>query len=116
MAENNGTAVLTREFIPQELHDRPYLKDYLDKPWGKEVGAEFFKKLDGAESLIGKRPSIPDAKTAKPEELEKFFEQYRPEKPEDYELPVEKDVKLDDTFAKAVRSAFHEGRISKVQA
>jgi len=114
--DKGNTAVLTREFVPQELHDRPYLKDYLDKPWDKTVGAEFFKKLDGAESLIGKRAAIPDAKTAKPEELEKFFEQFRPEKAEDYEIPLDKDAKPSDDFLKAVRTAFHEGKISKVQA
>ncbi len=110
----NG-AVLTREFVPQELHDRAYLKDYLDKPWDKTVGAEFFKKLDGAESLIGKRPAIP-ARDAKPEELEKFFEQFRPDKADDYEIPLDKDAKPSDDFLKAVRTAFHEGKISKVQA
>lgn len=115
MAENNG-AVLTREFVPPELHDRPYLKDYLDKPWDKTVGAEFFKKLDGAESLIGKRPAIPDPKTAKPEELDKFFEQFRPEKAEDYEVPGAGDEKVDQGFIKAVRAGLHAGKISKVQA
>ena len=114
MAENQ--AVLTREFVPQELLEKPYLKDFLDKPWDKATGAELFKKLDGAESLLGKRPTIPDAKTAKPEELDKFFEQFRPEKMEDYEIPLDKDAKPSDDFLKAVRTAFHAGKISKVQA
>ena len=115
MPEGNG-AVLTREFVPQEFQDREYIKPWLDKPWDKAMGAEIFKKLDGAESLIGKRPAIPDVKTAKPEEMEKFFEQFRPEKAEDYEIPLDKDAKPNDAFLKAVRSAFHEGKISKVQA
>lgn len=115
MTDDKGTAVLTREFVPQELQDRPYLKDFLDKPWDKTVGAEIFKKLEGAESLIGKRPAIP-ARDAKPEELEKFFEQFRPDKADDYEIPLDKDAKPSDDFLKAVRTAFHEGKISKVQA
>ena len=116
MAENNGAAVLTREFVPQEFHEKPYLKDFLDKPWDKSTSAEIFKKLDGAESLLGRRPAIPDPKTAKPEELEKFFETFRPEKAEDYEIKLDEGAKPNDVFLKAVRTAFHEGRISKVQA
>lgn len=115
MAENNG-AVLTRDFVPQELHEKEYIKPWLDKPWSKELGAEVFKKLDGAESLIGKRPAIPDIKTAKPEDLEKFFEQFAEEKPEGYEIPLEKDSKVSPDFVKAVQSAFKAGKISKVQA
>ncbi len=114
MADN--AAVLTREFVPQEFHDRPYLKDLLDKPWDKERGAEVFKKLDGAETLIGKRPAIPDPKTAKPEDLDKFFEQFRPEKAEDYEIKLDENDKADEGFLKAVRTAFHAGKINKVQA
>lgn len=111
-----NSAVLTREFVPQEFHDRPYLKDLLDKPWDKERGAEVFKKLDGAESLLGKRPTIPDPKTAKPEDLDKFFAQFAEEKPEGYEIPLEKDAKVDPDFVKAIQAGFHAGKISKVQA
>lgn len=114
MAENN--AVLTREFVPQELLDKPYLKDLLDKPWDKESAGALFKKLDGAESLIGKRPAIPDPKTAKPEELDKFFDQFAEEKPESYEVPLEKDSKVSPDFVKAVQAAFKAGKVNKVQA
>ncbi len=115
MADGNA-AILTREFVPQEFLEKPYLKDFLDKPWDKANAAEFFKKHDGLETLLGKRPAIPDAKTAKPEELEKFFEQFRPEKAEEYDIPIDKEAKPSDDFLKAVRTAFHEGKISKVQA
>lgn len=114
MVENN--AVLTREFVPQDLLEKPYLKDLLDKPWDKTSAAELFKKLDGAESLIGKRPAIPDPKTAKPEELEAFFERFAEEKAEGYEIPLEKDSKVSPDFVKAVQTAFKAGKISKVQA
>lgn len=113
---DNNAAVLTREFVPQELHDKEYIKPWLDKPWSKELGAEVFKKLEGAESLIGKRPAIPDHKTAKPEDMEKFFGQFAEEKPEGYEIPLEKDAKTDPNFIKAVQTAFHAGKINKVQA
>lgn len=115
-AGNGNAAVLTREFVPQDLLEKPYLKDLLDKPWDKTSAAEIFKKLDGAESLIGKRPAIPDPKTAKPEDLEKFFEQFAEDKPEGYEIPLEKDSKVSPDFVKAVQTAFKAGKISKVQA
>ena len=113
---DGNAATLTREFVPQEFLEKPYLKEFLDEPWDKTTSAALFKKLDGAESLLGRRPAIPDAKTAKPEELEKFFEQFRPEKPEEYEVPVEKDAKVDPNFVKALQAGLHAGRISKVQA
>lgn len=114
MAENN--AVLTREFVPEDLRDRPYLKDLLDKPWDKESAGALFKKLDGAESLIGKRPAIPDPKTATPEDLDKFFAQFAEDKPEGYEVPLEKDSKVSPDFVKAVQAAFKAGKVNKVQA
>lgn len=115
MLEGNA-ATLVKEFVPQDLLDKPYLKDLLDKPWDKESAGLLFKKLDGAESLIGKRPAIPDPKTAKPEDLEKFFEQFAEEKPEGYEIPLEKDSKVSPDFVKAVQAAFKAGKVSKVQA
>ena len=112
----NGAATLTREFVPQEFHDRGYLKDLLDKPWGKDTATEVFKKLDGAESLLGKRPVVP-TKDSKPEELEKFFSQYRPEKPEEYEFPMKpEELKTHELFVKNVREALHGANVSKVQA
>lgn len=111
--------ILLKEVIPAELHDRGYIKEsgWLDKPvTDKEVLASVFKKLDGAESLLGKRPAIP-GKDAKDEELDKFFGQFRPEKADDYEIPIAKDAKnVDEAFLKTVREAFHAGDINKRQA
>ena len=113
-------AVLTREFVPPEFHDRPYLKDFLDKPWGKDVGTEIFKKLDGAEALIGKRPpENPDPKTGKAEDIEKLLERYRPEKADDYDIKVgegEAAKKVDPAFIKTIRDAFFDGKVSKAAA
>ena len=103
------------EIVPKEFHDREYLKPLLKKEQNAETFAEVFKKLDGAESLLGKRPAIP-GEDSKPEELEKFFEQFRAEKPEEYEIPTEKDAKRDEVFMKLVQKSFHDGAISKVQA
>jgi len=116
MGEENATVMQMKDLIGEAgLADRGWAKEYLDKPLDKTTAAALLKKLDGAESLIGKRPAIP-SRDAKPEELEKFFEQFRPDKAEDYEIPMEKDAKPDPDFLKAVRAAFHAGGVNKVQA
>lgn len=108
--------VLTREFVPEDLRDKPYLKDFLDKPFDKETAGALFKKLDGAETLIGKRgPAIP-ALDAKDEEWDKFFAPLRPAKADDYVLPGKEGAKTDEQFVKAVRESFFEAGIPKRQA
>lgn len=104
-----------KEVVPQDLHDREYLKPLLGLEQTPETFAQVFKKLDGAESLLGKRPAIP-GKDAKDEDFDKFFEQFRPEKPEDYVIPISEGATADQGFLKAVRQAFHAGKISRVQA
>ena len=46
------------EVASEELRGREYLKPYLEKD-AMEVLPELLKKLDGAETLIGKRPAVP---------------------------------------------------------
>lgn len=101
---------LTRTFIPQDLQDRGYVKDWLDKPWTPELSAEVFKKLDNAEKLVGKKTGIPEP-TAAPEEWDTFHSKFRPEKDEDYEVKSS-----DAEFAAATRKAFYEAGLSKRQA
>lgn len=105
---------LLEEVVPQELRTRPYLQDILKKEQAEGL-PDVFKKLDNAESLIGRRPAIP-GKDAKPEDLDKFFEGFRPEKPEDYQMQVDKDAKPDPKFLSAVQRAFHMGNLSPRQA
>jgi len=102
-----------KEVIPQEFHDRGYLKDLLDKPQGPEAFADVFKKLDGAESLIGRKIGIPGA-DAKPDEIEKFYSSLRPGKVEDYDLKGLGE-KPDEEFVKMLRTAAHKRGLSKVQ-
>lgn len=106
------TPVLARTLIPQDLHDRGYVKPWLDKPWTPELAGEVFKKLDGAESLIGKKTLIPGA-DAKPEDWDQFLSKLRPEKPEDYEVKVGEGA--DQEFLKTFREASHHAGVSKVQ-
>ena len=104
---------LMKTLIPAEFHDRGYLKDWLEKPSSPEMMADVFKKLDGAETLIGKKLGIPAA-DAKPEEIEKFYAALRPEKDTDYEIKLGE--KPDEEFVKEMRAAFHKAGVSKVQA
>jgi hypothetical protein len=102
-----------KTFVPTEFHDREYLKPWLDKPWSPELGAEVIKKLDGAQSLLGKKSGIP-ASDAKPEEWDAFYGKLRSEKPEDYEVGIG-DPK-DEKLLASLRSAFHGAGIHKGQA
>lgn len=102
-----NTTVLTKTLIPVELHDRGWVKPFLEKPWGPETAADVFKKLDGAETLIGKKTLIPGA-DAKPEDVEAFFGKLRPAKADDYEIKAGENA--DAEFLKAFReSAYYAG-------
>lgn len=103
-------APLVKTFVPQDLHDREYLKPWLEKPWSPEVGAEVFKKLEGAQSLLGKKLGIPAA-DAKDDEVVKFHEALRPPKADDYELALGE--KPDEAFVKSFREAAFEAGASK---
>lgn len=106
---------LLREIIPQDLHAEPYLKDLIDKPQSAETFAAVFKKLHGAETLIGKRPNIPGA-DAKDEDWDKFLPTLRPSKAEDYVIPVKEGAKPDEAFIKELRESMMAGHINKRQA
>lgn len=105
---------LLKEIVPEDLREKPYLKDLLDKEQAEALPL-VFKKLDGAEALIGKRPGVPGA-DAKEEDWDKYLAQLRPGKADDYEIPAEEGVKRDETFMKTLRESFLKGDISKRQA
>lgn len=104
-----------KDIVPADLHDRGYLKDLLDKEQNPETFGAIFKKLDNAEKLIGAKVGIPGA-DAKDEEWSGFLSKLRPEKADDYEIPVEKDAKPDEAFIKSLRESFLKGNINKRQA
>lgn len=107
-----------KELAPAEYHEKPYLKDLLDKDLSEALPA-LLKKHDNAEALIGKKtiPSVPGA-DAKDEDWDKFLTQLRPGKADEYEIPggEDKTVKRDEAFIAALRESFLEGNISKRQA
>jgi len=100
------------ETIPTDLKDKPYLKDVQNFD-------QLYKKLDGAQELIGKRASGIPAKDAPVEEHEAFAKSWgRPDKAEEYTTPdiklpegVEKNAEL-DAFAKGL---FHKASLNQEQ-
>lgn len=108
--------VFLKDYTPEDLRDKPYLKDFLDKPVDKDTIGALMKKLDGAETLIGKRTSGIPAADAKDEEWDTFLSKLRPAKAEEYEIKAKEGVTPDESFLAAVRASFLEGNISKRQA
>jgi hypothetical protein len=109
-------AALFDTLIPAEYKDRPYLADLKTLPVGPDGYNAFFKKLDGAQTLLGKKTGVPAA-DAPAEEWEKFHAAIRPAKAEDYEMPAAKEgVTPDPEVQKAVKGIFHEAGLSKAQA
>ena len=99
--------------IPEEFREKPYLKDFLAKPVGPETYKELFKKLDGAETLIGKKLGVP-AMDAPEAEWDAHFAKLRPAKADEYEVTAGEEA--DPKFIQAVREAFFEGGATKGQA
>jgi len=101
------TPVDIKALIPEEYKDKGYLKDVdsVDK---------LFKKLDGAETLLGKRPAgIPHVE-APPEEWDSFFKAFgRPDDVKGYELG---DAANDTQYDEFIRGTFHEAGLNNKQA
>lgn len=104
------TPGLLKEVIPAEFHDRAYLKDWLDKPQGADSFAEVFKKLDNAQTLIGKKTGIPEGDDDT--EWENFHAKLRPEKSDAYEIKTAEGETVDEEFAKTLRESFHAAGLS----
>jgi len=102
-----------KDFVPADYHDRGYLKDLLDKPQGAETTAELFKRLDGAQKLIGSRPGIP-GDDAKPEDVDAFLSKLRPEKADAYDFKALGEGP-DEALTATLREAFHHAGNSKAQ-
>lgn len=101
--------------IPQEFHDRPYLKDILAMKKSPEAYTALLKKLDGAEKLVGKKTGIPDA-AAPAEEWDQFFTKFRPETEEAYEIRAEEGKEANPEMAKALKGIFFKAGLNKIQA
>lgn len=99
--------------IPDTYKDKPYLKDVkgLD---------DVLKMLDGAQTVLGKRPAgVPDDKAA-PEEWNKFYAAAgRPEKADAYEFDdtvLGEGITRDPEVANKIKGIFHAAGLSSKQA
>ena len=112
------------QFVPPEYRDKPYVVGLLDKP-PAEAQLELFKKLEGQESLIGKKTiaSFPDIETATPEEMLEFHTKVRPAEAAGYNVDI--GVKLEEgaelteaqtAYKTGVQDMFFEAGISPWQA
>lgn len=111
------TPAAFKDFVPASYHDRGYLKDLLDKPQGAETTEELFKRLDGAQKLIGTRaPAAIPGDDAKPEDIDAFLAKLRPEKPDAYDFKaLENGGEKDEPLLAALRDSFHHAGNSKAQ-
>jgi len=100
------------ETIPAELKDKPYLKDVKDFDG-------LYKKLDGAQELIGKRASGIPADDAPTEEKEAFAKAWgRPEKADGYtapEIKLPEGVTKDPELEKFAKEIFFEAGLNQNQ-
>jgi hypothetical protein len=99
--------------IPETYKTKEYLKD-------AKSYDDVFKMLDGAQTLIGKRPAgIPDDK-ASPEDWDRFYATAgRPEKAELYEFDdaaLPEGQKRDPEFAGKIKGIMHKAGLSTRQA
>jgi hypothetical protein len=101
--------------IPEEFKNRAYLNDLKALPVGPDGYSALFKKLDGAQTLIGKKTGVPEQGAA-PEAWEEFHKLTRPGKAEEYEFTVAEGVQADEEFLGAMRGMFYEAGVSKAQA
>lgn len=97
------------ESIPEGYRDKAYLK-------GVKNVEEVYKKLDGAQELIGKKTIEIPSPEATDAEKEAFWSKIRPEKAEDYEFQIGDPEKSDKEFVSNVKGLFHKANLSKEQA
>lgn len=97
------------ETIPEAYRDKAYLK-------GVNNTEDLYKKLDGAQELIGKKTiDIPGPDTPEPER-EAFYNKIRPETAEGYEFQIGDPAKTDKAFVSNIKGLFHKAGLSKGQA
>ena len=104
-----------KDIVPGDYKDKPYMKDVTDVN-------SLFKKLDGAQILIGKRPAGIPAEDAAEVDWSNFYKAVgRPDKSESYEFTQikgadGKEVKRDAAIETKVKDIFHKHGLSAKQA
>ncbi len=107
--------VAFKDVVPEEYRNAGYLKDMLDKPWD-EARPLLFKKLAGAQELIGKKSVGLPAADASEEDWGKFLDGLKPASAEEYKIPTKEGAKVDPVFIKALQQSFLDGRVNPRQA
>ena len=101
--ENNDKSTFV---IPDEYKDRGYLKDVQNYN-------DIFKKLDGAQSLLGKtKPNFPTDQTSEEDLLSFNRSAGMPEKAEEYVFNKIGDTERNIDFDSKIKDIFHEAGIS----
>ena len=103
-----------KNVIPEAYREKPYLKDIVSLKTGPEAYEALFKKLDGAQVLIGKKSGLP-ASDAPVEEWDEVYKKLRPESADAYEFKVAEGQTDDEEFIKAMRGVYHDAGLSTTQ-
>lgn len=87
---------------------------YKDKPWAAKIKSEddVYKQIDTLTELKGKKAIVPDFTTAKPEEVESYFNSLRPADKSAYKFGEY----FDETVQADVAGMLHEAGIAEAQA
>lgn len=105
-----GGSVDLATIIPADFKDKDYLKDIKDIP-------SLFKKLDGAQQLIGKRPAGIPQDNAPEAEWQAFNKAFGvPEKPDAYEVVVPEKGAMPKEMVEGVKGIFHKAGLNPRQA
>lgn len=87
---------------------------YKDKPWASKIKSEddLYKQIDTLDTLKGKKTVVPDFKTAKPEEVEAYFNALRPAEKTAYTMPEG----ADKVYSETLPDILHSSGISEYQS
>ena len=60
--------------------------EYKEKGWAKNLKSmdDVYKALDNAQTLVGKKSAVPDFENSTEEQIQAYYQEVRPESPEDY--------------------------------
>lgn len=95
--------------IPDEYKEAAYLKDVTSMD-------DVFKKLDGAQKLIGQRQQGVPGEDATPEQWDEFYKSAgRPEDPKDYEFKYEEGQEASLEAQEGLKKICHEAGLSNKQ-
>ncbi len=108
--------------VPQGTPDFAIPDQYKEKDWAKGLDSydKAFEMLDGAQSLVGKRPAGIPEDTASEEDWNNFYKEMgRPEAADKYEFEAQEfpeGITPDEEFLGNAKETFHKLGLSQKQA